>query len=118
MSSAINWEQCVELAGGKEEVAKELLEMFVNELPEVDGNLREAYKTQNLANLEDIVHKLHGGSCYCGVPNLKKAAATLEKYLKTEWPEANSPELSKRYATLITAIKEVTEAYEQEFAKL
>ncbi len=118
MSSAINWEQCVELAGGKEEVAKELLEMFVNELPDVNENLRQAFKAQNLANLEDIVHKLHGGSCYCGVPNLKKAAATLEKYLKTEWPEANSPELSKRYATLITAIKEVIEAYEQEFEKL
>lgn len=116
MSNAINWEQCLELASGKEEVAKELLDMFVNELPDVSDSLRAAFTDQNLADLEEIVHKLHGGSCYCGVPQLKDAAADLEKYLKTEWPEANSPELSKRYATLITAINEVNESYEQQFA--
>jgi len=118
MSTAIIWEQCLELANDKEEVAKELLEMFVTDLPTVSEQLREAFSNQNLSDLEDIVHKLHGGSCYCGVPKLKSAAAELEKYLKTQWPEANSPELSKRYAQLATAINEVSEAYEQEFEKL
>jgi len=118
MGAAIDWKLCLELVNNKEDVARELLEMFVSELPETNNKLHEAYSNKNLADLEDIVHKLHGGSCYCGVPQLKTAAAELEKFLKTKWPEANSPDLAKRYTQLVAEINHVMESYEQEFAQL
>lgn len=118
MSSAINWDLCLELASNREEVAKELLEMFVNEIPSVNDKLHKAFVDKNLSELEEIVHKLHGGSCYCGVPELRAAAAELEKFLKTKWPEANSPDLAKRYKNLVTQLESVQKEYEQEFAKL
>jgi len=61
------------------------------------------------ANKKMEVHKLHGGTCYCGTPKLKDAAKQLEIAIKS-----NDKATDRLYKKLCKEIK----AVQQEFAKL
>jgi two-component system sensor histidine kinase BarA len=73
----------IQLANGNQTLAKELLQMFINELPIIKTQIKTSYADHDLDNLEHYVHKLHGSCCYLGVPCLKHITAELEKMLKT-----------------------------------
>jgi len=66
------------LVGGDEEFAKEMLAMLIDNLPEHQENMQNAFEKKNLDQLKNEVHKLHGGLCYCGTPHLKSIAKNLE----------------------------------------
>lgn len=76
-----NRDESVELAGGNENLADELLPMLVNELPAQYEKIQHAYAEQDMTTLKNYVHKLHGGCKYCGVPALRHAAAKLEQII-------------------------------------
>lgn len=78
----IDWELGLKLAGGRKELAVEMIAMLVAELPENRQEIAHAYDIKDFKQLQMLVHKLHGGTCYCGVPKLKAAAAELENALK------------------------------------
>jgi len=54
----------------------------MEELPTAQLDIKTAYDTSDTTSLLTHVHKLHGACCYCGVPRLKHATATLETALK------------------------------------
>ena len=72
----------LELAKNKPDLAKDMLTMLINTLPSERKNMEKEFQTQNWGALQEVVHKLHGGCCYCGVPALKNATSTLDKSLK------------------------------------
>lgn len=74
----IDWDLCIKLAGNKEDLAHEMLEMLINELPNDIEAVKHAYFANDLKNLREIVHKLHGACCYVGVPKLKALAKEIE----------------------------------------
>lgn len=74
----IDWQLCKKLAGNKEDLAKEMLVMLINSLPTDKENINKSYQLKDLLNLREHVHKLHGASCYVGVPKLKTIAKELE----------------------------------------
>lgn len=76
-----NRQESIELAGGNESLANELLPMLVNDLPGQYEKIHQAYVEQDMPALKTHVHKLHGGSKYCGVPALRHAAAKLEQII-------------------------------------
>jgi len=76
-----NRQQSIELAGGNERLANELLPMLVNDLPAQHEKIQQAYAKQDMSALKTHVHKLHGGTQYCGVPALRQAAAKLEQVI-------------------------------------
>jgi len=78
----IDWKLGKSLAGGSEAMAKELLEMLIDALPEHETEILIAHSENNLDQLRKAVHKLHGAACYCSTPQLKQAAADLESALK------------------------------------
>ncbi len=84
---AIDWELGTKLAGGKEELARQMIELLAQELPETRIELSQLFQQRDFDNLQKAVHKLHGGTCYCGVPFLKKAAKTFEDSLRAEEQE-------------------------------
>ena len=90
-----------ELAGGNHEVAIEVLEMLLQGLPAEREQIETYAKVADWDALQLVVHKLHGGCCYCGVPLLKACAAELEKQLKLS---ANKKVLLKASKTLLSAI--------------
>ena len=80
-TTSINWDACLEIAGGREKLAQEMLGDLISAIPTYQQQL----KNKSLPNDELLseVHKLHGLACYTGVPKMKTFAAELEKELKT-----------------------------------
>ncbi|OGO92872.1 MAG: hypothetical protein A3F41_03415 [Coxiella sp. RIFCSPHIGHO2_12_FULL_44_14] len=80
----IDWKELLTLTNQKPALAKELLRLFRDELPELRQQIMIAYRDQQLDQLRALIHKLHGSCCYTGVPQLKAIATALEERLKIE----------------------------------
>lgn len=72
----------LERAGGNADLARELYRMLQNELPVYQLKISGLYESGDIPALIESVHKLNGAATYCGVPELKSAANTLESALK------------------------------------
>jgi two-component system sensor histidine kinase BarA len=91
----IDWEISLKQAANKADLAKDMLKMLIDYIPEV-----EQVVTQSLTGhpsretLLHHVHKLHGSCSYSGVPRLRKICATLEQALHAGAPlDTLEPEL-------------------------
>lgn len=78
----LDWELCLKQCNNNAQLAKELFDLFIAELPEFSEKITQASKMKNKKDLLDIVHKLHGACCYIGVPQLKALVAAKEEALK------------------------------------
>ncbi|WP_119968478.1 two-component sensor histidine kinase BarA [Shewanella japonica] len=78
----LNWELCLAQTNQKPDLALEMLQMLVDSLPDNVVNIETALKTVNSELMLQTVHKLHGASCYCGVPNTQKLCQEIESALK------------------------------------
>ncbi|KFI10059.1 two-component sensor histidine kinase BarA [Vibrio coralliilyticus] len=79
----IDWQAALKQSANKEDLARDMLQMLIDFIPEV-SNVVEAALEEDDFDSETLihhVHKLHGSSSYCGVPRLKKVCATIEKAL-------------------------------------
>ncbi|MFC3031881.1 two-component sensor histidine kinase BarA [Pseudoalteromonas fenneropenaei] len=93
-SHILDWEQALQHAGGKGDLALEMLNMLLLSVPETIKLLQDAIAEQDLEHLLTIVHKFHGACCYTGVPRLKKLAEAIETALKQQQSlDALEPEL-------------------------
>lgn len=79
---SIDWQLSLSLANNSEDLAAELLQLFMDDLPSIKENIKVAYSSHHYDNFYHNVHKLHGSCCYCGVPKLKEAVFELEKIIK------------------------------------
>jgi len=81
----IDWQAALKQSANKEELAKEMLQMLIDYMPEVDGIVEQALENEefDIEQLIHHVHKLHGSCSYSGVPRLKKVCATIEKQLRS-----------------------------------
>lgn len=78
----IDFSQALEQSAGNEQLAKELFQMLLSELPVLLKNLKSALRCGDLSESWDHAHKIYGSTAYCGVPGLRKAAAQLESSIK------------------------------------
>jgi len=92
--------ESIELAGGNETLADELFPMLIMELEKLKANLILALQNNDLDALKLHIHKLHGGTKYCGVPELRNAAANFEHMVDHKQTSDFSDGLEK----VITAI--------------
>ncbi|QTL40714.1 response regulator [Xenorhabdus budapestensis] len=94
---AIDWRLALQQTAGKESLAREMLEMFVQSLPEMKTMIEQVLTSEGESHRKQFahhVHKLHGSCCYNGVPKLKAICELIEKQLKQETPLADlEPEL-------------------------
>lgn len=86
-SSVIDLALGARLIGADEALAKEAILMMINSFPEELMKLEQAFLTLNWYDIQEIVHKLLGGTSYCGTPRLKEACIQLNDYLKLETKE-------------------------------
>ncbi|ABE54477.1 Hpt sensor hybrid histidine kinase [Shewanella denitrificans OS217] len=82
----LNWEMCLTQVNQKQDLALEMLRMLVKSLPETIEHLEHALEEQSQDKMLYTVHKLHGASLYCGVPNTQKLCHALESSLKKLTP--------------------------------
>jgi len=78
----IDWNESLQQAMNKEELAIDMLTMLLDTIPETISAIEHAISIQDGVELLKIIHKLHGACCYTGVPQLKQLAYSIESELK------------------------------------
>lgn len=76
-----DWDLALKQAAGKEELARDMLQMLLDFMPEVEMLVNEALDGKDI-ELWPPIHKLHGSCAYSGVPRLKNLCNTIETELK------------------------------------
>ncbi|MEZ8855519.1 two-component sensor histidine kinase BarA [Vibrio atlanticus] len=81
----IDWQAALKQAANKEDLARDMLQMLVDFIPEVYEAADKAIEDSDypVEALTHIIHKMHGSSSYSGVPRLKSVCATIEKELRS-----------------------------------
>lgn len=79
--------ESIQLAAGKTDLAEELFSMLLEQVRNDQDQVVEFWHQGDLDGLLECVHKLHGATRYCGVPELRAAANRLETGLKCAAPD-------------------------------
>ncbi|NVN55096.1 response regulator [bacterium Scap17] len=72
----------VEMAGGREALALEMLRLLIESLPESEARIRRAWQARDNEAMIDGVHYLNGACRYCGVPRLALLVEALETRIR------------------------------------
>ena len=101
----------IDLAGGNEQLANELFPMLISELPVHRENLLLAKQENSTDDLKRHIHKLHGGTKYCGVPDLLNSSANFENIIDLK----ETDKIDEGLARVITSIDNLLEYYQDNF---
>ncbi|WP_223519727.1 response regulator [Pseudomonas sp. GL-B-19] len=81
-------EEGLRLAAGKADLAADMLAMLLASLEADREAIRTARESNDWNALIERVHRLHGATRYCGVPQLRAACQRSETLLKQQDPKA------------------------------
>lgn len=104
----LDWNLTLKQSMGKEALAIEMLEMFINTIPEISAHLTQALEGKlTSTELERVIHKFHGGSACCGVKSIQSLTNQIETALrKGANIEEIEPEIFELQEALVTVEKE------------
>lgn len=102
--SVLDHAEGLQLAAGKADLAAELLGMLLDSLAADRQIIRDARARDAKDALLERVHRLHGATRYCGVPQLRAACQHCETLLKQ-----NSPASAAALDDLDAAIEQLLE---------
>tara|TARA_R110001583_G_scaffold6618_5_gene33598 strand:- start:26711 stop:29488 length:2778 start_codon:yes stop_codon:yes gene_type:complete len=105
---SFDWSLALQQSAGKEDLAKEMLSMLLNDFEEIKVNSQKAIEGDiDNEHFAQIVHKFHGGCSYSGVPKLKKITKVIEQQLKQGIsPDLLEPELLELLDELDNVLRE------------
>jgi len=75
----IDSDKALKFAGGNKQLADELYKMFIEDLPNMKEKLTLAFNDNDMTQVEEETHKIHGAASCCAVFQIKDAAQLLEK---------------------------------------
>ena len=81
--TTLDWQLALRQAAGKSDLARDMLHMLVEFLPEIRNMVEEQLVGEAPAGLAEGIHILHGSCGYSGVPRLKKLCHLLEHQLRS-----------------------------------
>jgi two-component system sensor histidine kinase BarA len=84
----VSIEESIQLAAGKADLAEELFSMLLEQVQADSATIEKLWNKGELEELLECVHKLHGATRYCGVPELRAATSQFETALKCSAPNA------------------------------
>jgi len=84
----LDHEEGLRLAAGKADLAQEMLAMLLTSLDADREAILQARHLRDNTALIERVHRLHGATRYCGVPQLRAACHRSETLLKQDNPHA------------------------------
>ncbi len=73
-------------AGGRPDLARDLLRMLLDELPGHLEAVAEARRTGVMEALRETLHRLGGAAAYCGVPRVEEAVRRLHEAVRDRRP--------------------------------
>ncbi|EDS2266520.1 two-component sensor histidine kinase BarA [Salmonella enterica] len=79
-NATLDWQLALRQAAGKPDLARDMLQMLIDFLPEVRNKIEEQLVGENPNGL---VHKLHGSCGYSGVPRMKNLCQLIEQQLRS-----------------------------------
>ena len=82
VAASLDWSLALRQAANKSDLARDLLQMLIDFMPEVREKVEQCLRDNHSDGLLDIIHKLHGSASYSGVPRLKQLCQQLEQHLR------------------------------------
>jgi len=83
---------CLKLANNKPALARDMLVMLLQGLASDRDAINVAFEQRDFEELEQLVHRLYGSCCYCGVPRLKRISGLLDKILQAgQYDQVSGP---------------------------
>jgi two-component system sensor histidine kinase BarA len=99
---SVDIEASIALAAGKADLAEELFSMLIEHLIDDREAIQEHFENDERDSLLNRVHKLHGATRYCGVPELRHYSESFETSLKLDAEPAY-----QEFSGLMAAIERV-----------
>jgi len=118
-TSIIDWQQSLQLAANKEDLAVDLLRMLLDSFETELNEMQELIEVEDFPQLEHVLHRLYGATRYVGVPSLQKVSGDFEQFVSTlrkerrKADDAFMTEVAKRFDELKTVIDQVKQAATQ-----
>ena len=109
----LNWEQSVQLAANKEDLAQDLLKMLVDSFDNELDEMQQLIEMEDFPQLEHVLHRLYGATRYVGTPSLQRVSGEFEQFVSTLRKERRSAdprfiqETVARFEALNLAIEQV-----------
>lgn len=107
---SFDWLLALKRAHQNEEAAKDILQQFIQQLPNLVEDIEQADKAGNFILMQEKVHQLHGACCYTGVPALLTICSEMEAALKQQQLEVAKLNVAKLKAESLNLILVVNRA--------
>jgi len=115
----LNWQQSLQLAANKEDLAQDLLKMLVDSFPTELDEMQQLIELEDFPQLEHVLHRLYGATRYVGAPKLQQVTGNFEQFISTLRKERRIAdegfieEVMQRFDELGLVVKEVESAAHQ-----
>lgn len=112
----LNWQQSLQLAANKEDLAQDLLKMLVDSFPTELDEMQQLIELEDFPQLEHVLHRLYGATRYVGAPKLQQVTGDFEQFISTLRKERRIAdegfieEVMQRFNELGLVVKEVESA--------
>ena len=77
----LDWQQSVQLAANKEDLALDLLQMLVDSFKTELNEMQQLIEMEDFPQLEHVLHRLYGATRYVGVPKLQQVSGEFEQFV-------------------------------------
>ncbi len=91
LTGSVDIQLCLKLANHKPALARDMLSMLLAGLEAEKEQINQTLNAKQYEDVEELVHRLYGSSCYCGVPRLKHISGLLDKLFQSkQYEQAHS----------------------------
>jgi two-component system sensor histidine kinase BarA len=84
LTGSVDIQLCLKLANNKPALARDMLSMLLSGLENEKQQINTALANGAYEELGELIHRLYGSSCYCGVPRLKHISGLLDKLFQSQ----------------------------------
>ena len=115
----LDWQQSLQLAANKEDLAIDLLKMLVDSFATELSEMQQLIEMEDFPQLEHVLHRLYGATRYVGAPTLQQATGGFEQFvssLRKERRKADETFIQKtlnHFDELQSVIQQVEQASQQ-----
>lgn len=74
--------ESLSLSNNDTKLARDMLQMLIKGLVTDEQELQRLRNAGDHRGMFELVHRMHGGCCYCGVPRLRDATGALQEHLR------------------------------------
>ena len=107
---SFDWSLALKRANQNKDAAKDILQQFVQQLPELVEAIEQANQVEDYVVMQQKIHQLHGACCYTGVPTMLTLCNDIEGALKRQQIEIVKLRMNKFKSESIELLLAVEQA--------